>query len=152
MNKFENAERVRISHDVTAGLVDPRSSIQIIQYKMEMIITAVLTQTLTMLEYQETQEQKDKNYARLRLNCDYFTDIVIPHSLKLDLLNGLQLTAQNMLDLYLDLSHRVQALENRVIVSYNSEPNIKALITWDEHKQRYHIDATTSRLSKKPKY
>ena len=119
-----------------------------------MIILAVLTQTLTNLEYQETLEEKDrdKNYKRLRLNCDYFTDITIPISPEMDVLNGLQLNAQKTLDLYLQLSHRVQALENRVIVSYNSEPNIKALIKWSEHTQRYHIDPTMSRLSKKPKY
>ena len=87
-----------MSHDVTAGLVDPKNSIEIIKLKIEMILLAVMTQTLTMLEHYEEEDEKKDAYARLKLNLGYLTDIVIPYTLKMDLLNGIELNSKKPLN------------------------------------------------------
>jgi len=156
LNTFENAERNRLSKDVQAGLVDPKNSIEIIQIKVEMILLAVMTQTLTMIEGYEAQvEMTDQDIAtlsRAKLNFGYLTDIVIPYTLQLSFIDGIELSSAKVLELYYMLSRKVQKLENRVVVAYNSEPEVKNMMHWCNIEQKYTIDATAARLAKKPKY
>jgi len=145
-----------LSKDVQAGLVDPKNSIEIIQIKVEMILLAVMTQTLTMIEHfeakvEKTDEDKDAQ-ARAKLNFGYLTDIVIPYTLQLSFIDGIELSSAKVLQLYYMLSRKVQKLENRVVVGYNSEPDVKGMMHWSELEHKYTIDATAARLSKKPKY
>jgi len=145
-----------LSKDVQAGLVDPKNSIEIIQIKVEMILLAVMTQTLTMIEHFEAQVEKtavDKeSLSRAKLNFGYLTDIVIPYTLQLSFIDGVELSSAKVLQLYYMLSRKVQKLENRVVCSYNSEPDVKAMMHWSELEHKYTIDATAARLAKKPKY
>ena len=145
-----------MSNDVQAGLVDPKNTIEIIKIKVEMILLAVMTQTLSMIEGYDEQLEKTAEdnvaHARAKLNFGYLTDIAIPYALRMDFIDGIELSAAKSQQMYYTLSTKVQKLENRVVTSYNSEPNVKAMLDWSSVENKFVINATAARLSKKPKH
>ena len=156
LNTFELAERQRLSHDVVAGFVKSEHTIEIVRLKIQIILLGVITQTLSMVQqYDEQVEKTTKDIEqcdRLKTNFYYLSDIIIPHTLEMDFLDGIKLTVESGLEMYLSLSRKVTLMEHRAVPNYNSEHNVQKMLRWDNAANKYMIEPTLAREFKRAKH
>ena len=155
LNTFELAERQRLSQDVVAGFVKREHTIEIMRLKIQIILLGVITQTLSMLrQYDEQVEKTPKDVEqsdRLRVNFYYLVEVVIPYTLDMDFLDGVKVTVESTLEMYLTLSRKVTSIESRAVPNYNSEHNVQKMLRWDVETNKYVIEPTLAREYKRAK-
>ena len=110
----------------------------------------VINQAMTELRRYAGQVETE-HCKRLEVNIGYLIEVVIPYALKLDFLDGVKVTFESSIKMYMKLTRKLSAIENRAVPTYNSEPNVQQMLRWDEDAHMYVVEPTRAREFKRRK-
>jgi hypothetical protein len=136
-----------LSTDVTCGLVERSAIPTIILNKIKMILLCVAAQSISEIEdlsnnhkSSKLSPEQYKEWYTLQRNSNYLVEMIEPMVLKLKLFEGFQkpLRFSAIMAAYNKLAEELRPLENYIVCTYNSEPQLSNLgVEWNEGEKKY---------------
>ena len=136
-----------MSTDIICGLVEKKDVPMIVLKKIKIILLAVAAQSLCELKdftkqhkLKQLSPKQYKEWSTLERNLMYLVEMIEPMVLKLRIFEGFHrpVRLSALMDAYRQTAEELRPLENYVISTYNSEPQLCQLgVEWCDVEQKY---------------